>query len=155
LGELRHNLESHLDDLSPMQRVVMVETFFAERQRAEVAQCHGISPSTYANHLQAVFRTRRASLQGVVDYLWDIEVPPWYDGVEELIERRAAAQRHRLSRKNGKRSSCGGKRANSGGERANSRGDRSNFEDDASNSRRDADKHTRVAHDSVGSTTES
>jgi hypothetical protein len=148
LGELRHNLESHLDDLSPMQRVVMVETFFAERQRAEVAQCHGISPSTYANHLQAVFRTRRASLQGVVDYLWDIEVPPWYDGVEELIERRAAAQRHRPSCNNGKRSSSGGKRANS-------RGDRPNFEGDQSNSRRDADKHTRVAHDSVVLTTES
>jgi DNA-directed RNA polymerase specialized sigma24 family protein len=45
LGEFRHNLESHQDDLSPMQRAVMVETFFEERKRAEVAQCHGISPS--------------------------------------------------------------------------------------------------------------
>jgi hypothetical protein len=64
-------------------------------------------------------------LKGVIDIARDIDLPPWYDRVDEMIERRAAAQRHRGSRKKGKRSNLEGERSNLEGERSNLEGERS------------------------------
>lgn len=79
--------------------------------------------STYDNHLQAAFRTLRASLKGVVDIARGMEISPWYDLFEELLERRAAARVHRGSGKKGERSTSEGERSTSEGDRSNSEGD--------------------------------
>jgi hypothetical protein len=134
LGELRHNLESHLDDLAPMQRVVMVETFFEERTRAEVAQCHGISTCTYDNHLQAAFRSLRHPLTQDADASTSVDRSFWYDRIEELCEGYAATRRRRASAK---------------------KGEPSNFEGDRSNSEHDRGKNARAGAAEVAVVTES
>lgn len=158
LDELHQILRSHLEDLSPMQTAIVVETFFEKRKRAEVAARHGISVSTYDNHLQAAFRALRASFKGVVEIASGIDMPPWYDVVEDLCDRYDARQQRRMLRKKEKRSSIEGKRgnsegkrrnlegerANSGGERANSGGERSNFEGERRNAAREGDERSRA-----------
>ena len=129
LDELHEILRNHLEDLSQTQYDIIVETFYEKRKRAEVAARHGISVSTYDNHLQAAFRTLRASLKGVVDISRDMDLSPWYDRAEELLERHAAAQLRRVPGKNGKPSS-------SEGEGRNIEGDRSNIERDRGKSAR-------------------
>ena len=117
LDELHQILRCHVEDLSDAQREIIVETFFEGRKRAQVAARRGISVCTYDNHLQAAFRALRESMQGVIDIATGIDLPPWYDRVEELLERYAAAQRHRQAREKGKRSAAKGQRSNVEGER--------------------------------------
>jgi len=126
IEELYHILQSHLDDLSQMQREIIEETYFERRKRAEIAARHGISVYTYDNHLQAAFRTLRDSMEQVVDISADLDRPHWYDVIERLIERHAAARLRRVSGKKGKRSTSEGKRSNSEGERSNSAHERGN-----------------------------
>jgi hypothetical protein len=80
-------------------------------------------------------------MMAVVDSCTDIDLPDWYDRIEEMNNRHAARKRRRASREIEKRSSSGG--------------DRSNFEGDRSNSRGDADKNGRARDDAVAVTTES
>ena len=117
LDALHQILQNHLEDLSQMQYEIIVETFFEKRKRAEIAARHGISVSTYDNHLQAAFRSLRGSLKGVVDIARGMDISPWYDLVDELLERHVAAQRHRVSRKKGERSNCEGERSTATRER--------------------------------------
>ena len=84
----------------------------------------------------------------VVDSCTDIDLPDWYDRIEEMNKRHAARKRRRASHEKEKRSS-------SGGDRSNFEGDRSNFEGDRNNSRGDAEKNGRARDDSVAVTTES
>lgn len=90
LDELLGILRCHIEDLSPRQQTMLEEIFFEHRKRAEVAERHGISVSTYDNHLQAAFRAVRASMEGVVNISCDVDCPSWYDRIEDLLERRAA-----------------------------------------------------------------
>jgi DNA-directed RNA polymerase specialized sigma24 family protein len=133
VDELYQIIRCHLDDLSHARREIIVETFFEGRKRAEVAARHGISVYTYDNHLQAAFRSLRDSMTQVVDISSDLDRPHWYDVVEKLSERHAAARLRRVSGKKGKRSTSEGDRSNFEGDRSNFEGDRSNFEGDRSN----------------------
>ena len=76
--------------------------------------------NTHDNHLQAAFRALRHPLTQDPDASTGVNRPLWYDLVEELPKRDAAARRRRAS---------------------NSEGDRSNSEGDRSNSERDRGKH--------------
>ena len=104
LDELHHILRAHLEDLSPMQEAVIVEMYLEERERREVAERHGIQVTTCDNHKQAAFRALRASFKGVVDFASGIDLPPWYDVIEDLCERYAVRQLHRASDKKVKQS---------------------------------------------------
>ena len=80
-------------------------------------------------------------VQNPVASTTEIDLPDWYERIEEMSKRHATRQRRRASRKKEKRSSSGD--------------DRSNFEGDRSNSRGDAEKNARAADLSVAVTTES
>jgi hypothetical protein len=71
----------------------------------------------------------------VVEFSTDIDLPDWYDRIEEMSKRHAARQRRRASCKKEKRSTA--------------EGDRSNFEGDRFNSRGNRKKNARVADDSI------
>jgi hypothetical protein len=133
--QLRHILERHLDDLSHAQREILVESFFDEEKRADIAARRGMTESTYDNHRQAAFRALRESLAVDVEASTDIDRSIWYDRVEELIERRAARLRGHSSSKKGKRSNSKGKRGNARGEGTNAEGKRGNFERKRRNAR--------------------
>ena len=105
---LREILRDHLDDLPPMQRAVIEETFFEGRKRAAVAAAHGISVKTYDCHLQAAFRFLRASLpQDALAYP-ELDRSVWYDIIEEMRERCDAARVLRPARKKATRSKSEG-----------------------------------------------
>jgi RNA polymerase sigma factor (sigma-70 family) len=124
VDQLHQLLELHLDDLSQAQREILVESFFEEEKRADIAARRGITESTYDNHRQAAFKALRDSLAADVEASTGIDRSIWYDHVEELIERRAARLRGRSSSKKGKRPTSEGKRGNSEGKRRNARGER-------------------------------
>lgn len=128
LDALHQILRNHLEDLSRTQYDIIVETFYQKRKRAEVAARHGISVSTYDNHLQAAFRTLRASQKGVVDFARDMDVSPWYDLVEELLDRRAATRVRRVRSKKGERSIPEGERSTIEGERGTIEDERGTIE---------------------------
>jgi len=120
---LREIFRDHLDDLPPMQRAVISETFFEGRKRAAVAAAHGISVKTYDCHLQAAFRFLRESLpQDALAYP-ELDRSVWYDIIEELRERCDAARVLRPSRKKGKRSRSNGDPSKSEGDASKSEGD--------------------------------
>lgn len=134
-----------MDDLSQTQRDIIDEAYFAEQSPGEIARRRGISLNTYHNHRKAAFSKLRDSMMAVVDFSTDIDLPDWYDRIEEMSKRHAARQRRRASSKkeNGSssgadRSSSGGDGSSSGGDCSSSGGDCSNFEGDASTSRGDA-----------------
>jgi DNA-directed RNA polymerase specialized sigma24 family protein len=124
LNGLHDILRSHMEDLSQTQREIIDEAYFKELPRDEIAARRGISLNTYDNHKKAACRKLRDSMMAVAAFSTDIDLPDWYDRIEEMGKRHAARQQRRASRKKEIRSSAGG--------------DRSKFEDDASNSRRDA-----------------
>lgn len=111
-------------DLPPLQRQIILRTFFEGRKRPRLRHRHRISVSTYDNYLRAAVRTLRASMKEVVDISSDMDRPPWDDRIEHLLERRAATQLRRVSRKKGKRSALEGDGSNFEGERSNFEGDR-------------------------------
>ena len=131
--QLHEILELHLDSLSEAQREILVESFFEEGKRADIAARRGITESTYDNHRQAAFKALRDSLAAVVEGSTGFDRSLWYDRVEELIERYAARLQGRFSSKKGKRSNSGGKRGNSRRERRNSRGERRKVEGERRN----------------------
>jgi len=142
LNGLHYILRNHMEDLSQTQREILVESFFKEEKRADIAARRGITESTYDNHRQAAFKALRESLAVDVEVSTGIDRSTWYDLVEELIERRAASLRGRSSSKKGKRPNSerkGGnlerkrgnpedKRVNLEGKRRNPRGERRNVE---------------------------
>jgi RNA polymerase sigma factor (sigma-70 family) len=123
LNGLHAILHSHMEDLSPTQREIIIETYFEGKSRKEIAAHRGISLRTYDNHRKAACSGLRESMMAVVDFSTDIDLPDWYDRIEEMNKRHAAAQRRRASRKKEKRSNSGGTRSNFAGDRNNSRGD--------------------------------
>jgi DNA-binding CsgD family transcriptional regulator len=124
LDVLQSILRSHMEDLSETERVIIQETYFEEQSRDEIAARRGISLNTYDNHRKAACRKLRESMMRVVDFCSDIDLPDWYDRLEDMNKRHAARQRRRASRKKGNRSSSGGDRSNFEGDRSNSRGAR-------------------------------
>jgi RNA polymerase sigma factor (sigma-70 family) len=149
VNQLHQILKRHLDDRSQAQREILVERFYKEGKRADIAARRGISASTYDNHRQAAFKALRDSLAADVNKSTGVDRSIWYDRIEELIERRAAREQGRSASTKGKRSSSegksgtfegkgrnpGGKRRNSRGERRNSRGERRNSRGERRNSR--------------------
>ena len=130
-----------MEELSQTQREIIHEAYFEEQPRDEIAARRGISLNTHDNHRKAACRTLRDSMMAVVDFCADIELPDWYDRIEEMNEQHASRQRPRASSKKENRSTFGG--------------DRSNFEGDRSNSRGDAEKNAGARDASVGVTTKS
>ena len=126
LNGLHYILRTHMEDLSQTQREILVESFFKEEKRADIAARRGITESTYDNHRQAAFKALRESLAVDVEVSTGIDRSAWYDLVEELIERRAASLRGRSSSKKGKRPNLERKRGNLEGKRRNPRGERRN-----------------------------
>ena len=124
-----------MEDLSQTQREILVESFFKEEKRADIAARRGITESTYDNHRQAAFKALRESLAVDVEVSTGIDRSTWYDLVEELIERRAARLRGRSSSNKGKRPTSEGKRGNSEGKRGNSERKRGNSEGKRRNAR--------------------
>jgi hypothetical protein len=140
--QLRHILERHLDNLSQARREILVESFFGEGKRADIAARRGITVSTYDNHRQAAFKALRESLTADVEASTGVDRSIWYDRVEELIERRAArlrggssSDKHKLSNVKGKGGTSRGEGANSKGKRGNARGEGTNSEGKRDNSR--------------------
>jgi hypothetical protein len=80
-------------------------------------------------------------MMAVVEFSTDIDLPDWYDRIEEMSKRHAARQRRRASRTKEKRSTA--------------EGDRPKFEGDRSRCGGDRERNARVADDSVVLTTES
>jgi DNA-directed RNA polymerase specialized sigma24 family protein len=141
LDGLHGILRSHMEDLSQTQREIIHETYFEEQSRDDIAERRGISLNTYDNHRKAACGRLRDSMMAVLEFSTDIDLPDWYDRIEEMSKRHAARQRRRASRKKEKRST--------------SEGDRPNFEGDRSNCRGNPKKNARVADDSVVLPTES
>jgi DNA-directed RNA polymerase specialized sigma24 family protein len=97
VDELGRILRRQADNLSRMQRIVVLETFFEGRKRAEVAARNGISVKTYDNHLQAAFARLR-------DELWeeafcddDVDRSVWSDRIEGLSDRYDDALGRRMA----------------------------------------------------------
>jgi len=125
LDGLHHILHNHMEDLSETQREILLEAYFEEQSPDEIAARRGITLNTYHNHRKAALNKLRESLMEVVDFCNDdIDLPGWYDRVEEMNKRHSARQRRRAARKQENHSKSGG--------------NRSRFEGDASRSRRDA-----------------
>lgn len=141
LNGLHYILLSLMDDLSQTQREIILETYFEEQPRDEIAARRGISLNTYDNHRKAACGKLRDSLMALVDYFSDLDLPDWYDRIGEMCERYEARQRRSASCEKVNRSTSGG--------------DRSNFAGDRSNSRGDADKNARDRDLSVAVTTKS
>ena len=141
LDGLHYILRSHVEELAQTQREIIHDAYFEEQPREEIAARRGISLNTYDNYRKAACRRLRDSMTAVGDRSTVIDLPDWYDRLEEMNERHAARQRRRASSKKEKRS-------NSGGER-------SNFEENQSNSRGAREKNGRAPGTSVGVTTES
>ena len=148
LNGLHNILCAHMDHLSQTQREIIHEAYFEQRPRDEIAARRGISLNTYDNHRKAACGRLRDSLMALVDYFSDLDLPDWYDRIEEICERYEARQRRRASSKKGKRSS-------SGGDRSSFEGDRSGVERDQSNARRAADRNTRARDEAEPVATES
>ena len=125
IDELHQILKRHLDDLSPAQGEILVERFFEEGKRADIAARRGIIESSYDNHRQTAFKARE-SLAADVEVSTGIDRSIWYDHLEELIERRAVRLRGCSSSKKGKCLNSEGKRGNSEGKRRYARGERRN-----------------------------
>jgi Zn-finger nucleic acid-binding protein len=155
--QLRHILERHLDKLSQARREILVESFFGEGKRADIAARRGITVSTYDNHRQAAFKALRESLAADVEASTGIDRSIWYDRVEELIERRAArlrggssSDKHKLSKVRGKGGTSRGEGANSEDERASSEDEGANLQgarDNARGERRHAEGERRAVKD--------
>jgi RNA polymerase sigma factor (sigma-70 family) len=141
LNGLHDILRNHMEDLSPTEREIVEETYFQEQPRDEIAARRGISLNTYDNHRKAACRKLRDSMMAVIDFSTDIDLPDWYDRIEEMNKRHSARQRRRASRKKENRSSSGG--------------DRSKFEGDRSNSRGDREKNERARDEPIAVATES
>jgi len=124
LDSLHAILRSHMEDLTQTEREIIEETCFQGEPRHKIAARRGITMNTYDNHKKAACRKLRESMMAVVYFATDIDLPDWYDRIEEMNKRHGARQRRHASRKKENRSSSGG--------------DRSNIEGAASNSRRDA-----------------
>jgi len=123
LDALHSILHRHMEDLSPTQREIIIEAYFEEQSRDEIAARRGISLNTYDNHRKAAFARLRGSLMAVVDFSTDIDLPDWYDRIGEMNKRHAAKQRRRASRKEENRSNPGGSTSNLEGDRPNLRAD--------------------------------
>jgi hypothetical protein len=121
---------------------VALESLVEGHKRAEIARRLGISVYTYDTHLQAAFHSLRYRLSDAADEFTEVDLPDWYDRIEEMSKRHAAGRQRRASRTKEKRSTAEGDRPNSEGDRSNSEGDRSN-------SRGNRDKNARVADESV------
>jgi DNA-binding CsgD family transcriptional regulator len=134
LNGLHYILRNHFDGPSQTQREIILATYFEGQSRDEIAARRGISLNTHDSHRKAACSRLRDSMIAVVDFSTDIDLPDWYDRIEEMSRRYASGKKE-------KRSSSGG--------------DRSNFEDDRSNSRRDRDKHARARDRSIVVGTES
>ena len=135
LNGLHDILRSHMEELSQTQREIILDTYFEGQSREEIAARRGITLNTYDNHRKAACAKLRDSMMAVVDFLPDLDLPDWYDRVEEMSKRHAASQRRRASRRKEIRSSSGG--------------DRSSFEDDHSSSRCDAEGNAGAADESA------
>jgi RNA polymerase sigma factor (sigma-70 family) len=145
LDELHHILRNHMEELSQTQREIIQEAYFEERPRNEIIERRGISPNTYDNHRKAACSRLRDSIMAVVDFATDIDLPEWYDRIEEMNKRQAARQRRRASRKTEKRSSSGGDGSNFKGDQFNFDGDRSNSGGVPEQNERARDESVRVA----------
>lgn len=99
LNGLYYILRSHMDDLSPTQCDIILETYLEEQPRDEIAARRGISLNTYDNHRKAACHKLRDSMMAVVDFATDIDLPDWYDRIKEMSKRHAAKQRRRASAK--------------------------------------------------------
>ena len=104
--------------------MIVLETFFEGRKRAEVAQLLGISVKPYDNHLPPAFSSLRHLWTQDAEVFTDLDRSLWYDLIEELHERDAAARQRRASAKTGERSTSEGERSNFVGDRSNSEHDR-------------------------------
>ena len=156
LNGLRDILRHHLEDLlSRTKREIILETSFGEQSRDDIVARRGISLNTYDNHRKAACCRVRDSMMAVVAFSTEIDLPDWYDGIEEMSKRHAARQRRGASRKKEKPSTIEGDRPNFADDRCSFEDDRCSFEDDRSNCRGDAEKNARVADDSIVVTTES
>ena len=99
------------------------EEYFEGGEPPKAAAIDGFRVTTYDNHMQAAFRVLRASFKGLVDLADGIDLPPWYEVVENMSERYAVRQVRRASNKKEKQSNIEGKRGNSEGEGGNSEGE--------------------------------
>jgi len=126
IDELHQILKRHLDDLSPAQGEILVESFFEEGKRADIAARRGMTESTYDDHRQTAFKALRESLAVDVEVSAAIDRSIWYDHLEELIERRVVRLRGCSSSKKGKCLNSEGKRRYARGERPYARGERRN-----------------------------
>ena len=91
-------------------------------KRAEVGPRLGIRVNTCDNHLQAAFYLLRHRLTEDADEFTDVDRSLWYDLIEELRGRYAAARLRRASGKTGDRSNFEGDRSTSEGDRGKSLG---------------------------------
>ena len=123
LDGLHYILRSHMDDLSQAEREIIDEAYFQEQPRNKIAARRGISLNTYDNQRKAACRKLRDSMMAVVDFCHDMDLPGWYDRIEDMSKRYAARQRRRASGAKVNRSSSGGDRSNFEGDPSNSRGD--------------------------------
>jgi hypothetical protein len=108
----------------------MLETVVERRKGPDVAQRVGITLNTHVSFLGTASRSMRQLLTDDAEVFTDVEHSLWYDVIEELRERDAAAHPRLGSGEKGERSSV--------------EGDRSNFEGDRSNSARDRGKTSRA-----------
>jgi DNA-directed RNA polymerase specialized sigma24 family protein len=99
VGKLEEILRVRIAALTRMQRIVVEETFFEKRKRAEVAQRHNISVKTYDSHLQAAFNIMREELWCDAWNEWDDDRSSWYDRIEQLSDRYDDAFARRLERR--------------------------------------------------------
>ena len=137
---LRHILVDHRNDMSQTPREIIADEFFDGRRGADIAAHRGTSVNTCDIHRQPRFHIRRATVTTPAATTTEIDLPAWYDCVEEMSRRDAARNRRRASCEKENRSSFGGDRFNFGGDRFNFGGDRSTFEPNRSNSRCDGEK---------------
>jgi RNA polymerase sigma factor (sigma-70 family) len=94
-------LRAQVGRLPTMQRKVIVETFFNEQKRAQVAAKLGISVKTYDNHLQAAFNTLRDELWYDAFDAAEIDRSAWFDRIEQLSDRYDYALGLRIAREMG------------------------------------------------------
>jgi DNA-directed RNA polymerase specialized sigma24 family protein len=88
-------LRKAVDHLPPMQAVIITETFFEGRKRAEVARRHGISVKTYDNTLQAAFLSLGEDLHDQSEIRGEAERSIWYNRIDKMYSRREAQRKQR------------------------------------------------------------
>lgn len=95
IDTLSRILRKAISNLPRMQAVIITETYFNGRKRAEVAERLKISVKTYDNTLQAAFLTLGYDLHDESEMHGEAERSIWYDRIDKMFSRREARRRQR------------------------------------------------------------